>query len=415
VPDLHGVTQSQTSALTTSSKNSMDSQLSIRRCRCVPNACVEVSAKDLVGDSTDTLVTGLIHAYRAILTKYKANRSFVAQTRALAFSPLEYDLVAGFTSTLFDNYMEYKQLIKNVQDMMANPLDYKLRPPAGQDSFIDLKIDTLVAARSAFRVEMNKIVQAVDILSKDPHVLKNSGKLTAEPTDETILNIIKKATRKVSATQKSAFWDYKKLEDPVTEAPPGRYQWVYVETADKVASRPDQQAVASPQTEKAAWPVRAWVEDNATMLDEKVQPTAIDGNAGDRWRQAWITQLQEDKTGAPAAGKGEVGEADVPGTWEWAWVETGFPGSKPSQDASPAVSNASSSNASNAVNTPDSTASQGSRTERSTPAATPTAKGPESSSTQVAERSAHPSITPTLDFDMMVRTLDSPPCVSKHH
>jgi hypothetical protein len=342
----------------------MDSQLSIRRCRCVPDACVEVSAEDLVGGLAYTVITELICASRAILTKYKANRSLVAQTRALAFSPLEYDLVAGFTLTLFDNYMEYKQLIKNVQDMMANPLDYKLRPPAGQDSFIDLKVETLVAARSAFRVEMNKIVQAVDILSKDPHVLKNSGKLTAEPTDETILNIIKKATGKVSATQKSAFWDFKKAEDPVTEAPPGRYQWVYVETPDKIASRPDQHAVAGQQTEKAAWPVRAWVEDNATMLNEKLQPTAVDPDAGDRWRQAWITQLQEDTPGASGAGEGVAGEAAVPRTWEWAWVETGFPGSKPTQDASSALTtSASPSNASNAVTRVDSKPRFSERTE----------------------------------------------------
>jgi hypothetical protein len=393
----------------------MDSQLSIRRCRCVPDACVEVSAEDLVGGLAYTVITELICASRAILTKYKANRSLVAQTRALAFSPLEYDLVAGFTLTLFDNYMEYKQLIKNVQDMMANPLDYKLRPPAGQDSFIDLKVETLVAARSAFCVEMNKIVQAVDILSKDPHVLKNSGKLTAEPTDETILNIIKKATGKVSATQKSAFWDFKKAEDPVTEAPPGRYQWVYVETPDKIASRPDQHAVAGQQTEKAAWPVRAWVEDNATMLDEKLQPTAVDPDAGDRWRQAWITQLQEDTPGASGAGEGVAGEAAVPRTWEWAWVETGFPGSKPTQDASSALTtSASPSNASNAVNTPESTASQGSRSERSTTAAIQTTKEPESSSMQVAERSARPSMTPTLDFDMMVRTMNNVLYVSRY-
>jgi hypothetical protein len=328
---------------------------------------------------------------------------------------LEYDLVAGFTSTLFDNYMEYKQLIKNVQDMMANPLDYKLRPPVGQDSFIDLKVDTLVAARSAFRVEMNKIVQAVDILSKDPHLLKNSGKLTAEPTDKTILNIIKKATGKVSATQKSAFWDFYNAEDPVTEAPPGRYQWVYVETPDKIASRPDQHAVAGQQAEKAAWPVRAWVEDNVTMLDEKLQPTAIDPNAGDRWKQAWIMQLQEDAPGASGTGEGVAGEAAVPGTWEWAWIETEFPGSKPTQDASPEVATSvSSSNASNAVNTPESTASQGSRTEKSTTGATQGTKGPESSSTQVAERSARPSMTANLDFDMMARNTHHVLCIARH-
>jgi hypothetical protein len=152
------------------------------------------------------------------------------------------------------------------------------------------------------------------------------------------------------------------------------------------------------------------------MLDEKSQPIAIDPNAGDRWKQAWITQLQEDAPGASGAAKGVAGEAAVPGTWEWAWVETGFPGSKPTQDASPAVTTStSSSNASNAVNTPESTASQGSPTEQSTTAATQTAKGPESTSMQVAERSARPSMTPTLDFDMMVRTINHVLCVLRHH
>lgn len=102
----------------------------------------------------------------AILTKYKANRSFNKWSRQFAFSPLEYDAIASFTAELFDNYMEYKQLTKLIHDMIADPGRYTEQ--TWKANRIPLVISTLSAVKKALGIEMTKIVRAVDILSEDP-------------------------------------------------------------------------------------------------------------------------------------------------------------------------------------------------------------------------------------------------------
>lgn len=127
----------------------------------------------------------------AILTKYEANRSFNVWKLGEAFSPLEYDAVASYTSELFDNYMEYKQLLKIVQDIMANPDNYTAQ--AAKSNYIPIKIKTLIATRAALRMEMSKIVQAVDVLAKDPKALSRSASTTTAIADETVRAIIEEA------------------------------------------------------------------------------------------------------------------------------------------------------------------------------------------------------------------------------
>jgi len=95
----------------------------------------------------------------AVLTKYKANRSFVVWSQATQFTPLEYDSVASYTAELFDNYMEYKMLLKDLQNIINDRDSYEFQQ--GKDNAIDLSIPTLVGVRSALRDEMEKIVYAV--------------------------------------------------------------------------------------------------------------------------------------------------------------------------------------------------------------------------------------------------------------
>ncbi|KAI7192418.1 hypothetical protein KC363_g3336 [Hortaea werneckii] len=127
----------------------------------------------------------------AILTKYKANRSFVETFTKLKFSPLEYDLVAGYTAELFDNYMEYKQLLKQVEDIIAGPQSFYAQ--TWKSNAIPLVVTTLTAVKSAFRIEMSKIVKAVDVLSRDPHALKRNTSIDAEPADELVRRIVHQA------------------------------------------------------------------------------------------------------------------------------------------------------------------------------------------------------------------------------
>jgi hypothetical protein len=135
--------------------------------------------------------------HRAILTKYKANKSFMQNLAEESFSPLEYDLVAEYTSNLFDNYMEYKQLVKAAQDIMTNPGNYNRTHDV--DAILPEDLETLVDARNIFRGEMNKIVQAVDLLSKDPRILKSSKKLASVPANSKIRGLVNKYSKKATA------------------------------------------------------------------------------------------------------------------------------------------------------------------------------------------------------------------------
>jgi hypothetical protein len=245
---------------------------------------------------------------RAILTKYKANRSFVDQTRALAFSPLEYDLVAGYTSTLFDNYMEYKQLSKNVQDMMTFPGNYTVRE--GLEDALGLDVATLVAVRSAFLIEMNKIVQTVDILSKDPHALKKSGRLVAEPMSPQVQRIIAKAIGHIPEQAKGAFWNYEK---PVEPLPPllGRYQWLIIRGRTRASLQNAAEDGSSATSNRIPPEKEAFAELGDNVTDKKSPPEVHDANNG-AWVQAKIVTLQP---GKPPR------EDEMDQTfWEWGWV-----------------------------------------------------------------------------------------------
>lgn len=69
------------------------------------------------------VLTPRIGTIRAILTKYKANRRF-NELNKNRLTTLEYDSVTSYTAELFNNFMEYKQLVKKVQNIIAHPLSY---------------------------------------------------------------------------------------------------------------------------------------------------------------------------------------------------------------------------------------------------------------------------------------------------
>lgn len=118
--------------------------------------------------------------YRAILTKYKGNRSFNEWSKYQTLKPLEYDGIASYTSKLFYNYMQYKKLSRKVQDIISHREKYSMasvvlvKYPSGlTHSFaaqvdkpraIPLELNTLLVARSAIDKEINKIVAVVSSL-----------------------------------------------------------------------------------------------------------------------------------------------------------------------------------------------------------------------------------------------------------
>jgi hypothetical protein len=98
----------------------------------------------------------------AILTPYKANRSFVEWTLRSGVKTLQYDLITSYTAELFDSFMDYKLLLKQVQKILSNRSKYRQR--TGVVDAIDTDIRTLLSLRAAFRDEQTKIVEAVRFL-----------------------------------------------------------------------------------------------------------------------------------------------------------------------------------------------------------------------------------------------------------
>lgn len=98
---------------------------------------------------------------RAILTKYKANRSFARKARLVMHQTLEYDQISSYTAELFDNFMDYKLLLKSLQQIIRNRDAYLVKPSGNNNVSIDMSMKTLLSVRSAFRDEQAKIVDAV--------------------------------------------------------------------------------------------------------------------------------------------------------------------------------------------------------------------------------------------------------------
>ncbi|KAK0710653.1 hypothetical protein B0H67DRAFT_610943 [Lasiosphaeris hirsuta] len=124
----------------------------------------------------------------AILTKYKANRSFVEWSSKMQISPLEYDSINSFTGELFDNFMEYKQILKLVQTILRNRDNFEVQ--SGKHNAIPVDVPSLAAVRSALRAEMSKIVTAVDILSHNPGALKKVLAKQSLPINSLVRSII---------------------------------------------------------------------------------------------------------------------------------------------------------------------------------------------------------------------------------
>jgi hypothetical protein len=63
---------------------------------------------------------------RAILTRYKANRTFNELAMKREIHPLGYEPVLSYMADLFNNFMEYKHLVKQVQDIISNSDQYSM-------------------------------------------------------------------------------------------------------------------------------------------------------------------------------------------------------------------------------------------------------------------------------------------------
>ncbi|KAA8897744.1 hypothetical protein FN846DRAFT_992263 [Sphaerosporella brunnea] len=101
----------------------------------------------------------------AILTKYDSNRDFVRWAKLNALKIKHYHNVQQYTSDLLDNYMEWKNNLARIQDVLANPSTYQA---SAVDQAIEVSVDDLVSERKKMKKQMANIVEEIDKLDKDP-------------------------------------------------------------------------------------------------------------------------------------------------------------------------------------------------------------------------------------------------------
>lgn len=104
-------------------------------------------------------IVSLTSTARAILTKYKANRDFIKAYSNLSLSTtLQYDQISTITAELFDNFMEYKLLLKRIQSVLKSRDTYQSKLVVNA---ISTDLATLLSVKSAIQNEQTKIVEAV--------------------------------------------------------------------------------------------------------------------------------------------------------------------------------------------------------------------------------------------------------------
>ncbi|CVL11912.1 hypothetical protein FPRO06_07855 [Fusarium proliferatum] len=126
----------------------------------------------------------------AILTKYKANRSFNEWSSHQILKPLDYDSVSSYTSKLFDNYIQYSHLSRKIQDIISQRDKYS---QVDKPRAIPLELNTLLAARNALDKEIDKIVAVVNTLTRHPELLPNIDLLDANLKNGLVQGIVNEA------------------------------------------------------------------------------------------------------------------------------------------------------------------------------------------------------------------------------
>ncbi|KAM0424831.1 hypothetical protein ACHAPT_009887 [Fusarium lateritium] len=135
----------------------------------------------------------------AILTKYKSNRSFVQWSHNKMFKALEYDQISSYTAELFDSYMDYKMLLKDLQNIIDDRNGFE--PRMGVKDALDTSMDTLLSVRSALREEQSKIITAINVLSRDPSVLRRQSNWSALHRSDKVTAIIQRALGKLAGPE----------------------------------------------------------------------------------------------------------------------------------------------------------------------------------------------------------------------
>ncbi|KAF5538415.1 hypothetical protein FNAPI_11123 [Fusarium napiforme] len=154
------------------------------------NSASDVASILRIAGEFPTLVAQDPQRTWAILTKYKANRSFNEWSSYQILKPLDYGSIAPYTSKLFDIYIQYSRLSKKVQDIISERDQYS---QVDKPRAIPVELNTLLATRSALDRETNKIVAVVKTLTRHPELLPKIDLLNANLKDDLVQDIVNEA------------------------------------------------------------------------------------------------------------------------------------------------------------------------------------------------------------------------------
>lgn len=107
----------------------------------------------------------------AVLTKYTTLRSFLEQMPGIV--PLDYDNTVLYSGDLLDAYMEYKHMVRQLNQMLADPSAYVESTFVSREEAAELKPIRLLPselddAKTYCRTQMLRIVKEVDNIAKNP-------------------------------------------------------------------------------------------------------------------------------------------------------------------------------------------------------------------------------------------------------
>ncbi|KAJ7780007.1 hypothetical protein B0H16DRAFT_729585 [Mycena metata] len=104
----------------------------------------------------------------AILTRYDNNLSFLQWADTRKIKSRDFTDVQLYASDLLDTYMEYKNNLLTIQNVLSRPGAYKVGPG---NRPVNLAVADLVAERKKMKKEMRKIIRQIDKLNLNPAIL----------------------------------------------------------------------------------------------------------------------------------------------------------------------------------------------------------------------------------------------------
>ncbi|RBR08296.1 hypothetical protein FVER53590_13189 [Fusarium verticillioides] len=169
----------------------------------------------------------------AILTKYEANRGFIEWSARQTMSPTDYSGIGSFTSELFDSYVQYKCLSREVQRIISHRDQYV---QVDKPRAIPLDVHTLQAVEDALASEMNKIVEVVNTLARQPELLPKKSYLDWNANDKLVQSIINEAIHLNISEEESPTRDHGSLNRYSPSETSGGFEEIYTHQTSDVDS-----------------------------------------------------------------------------------------------------------------------------------------------------------------------------------